>query len=140
VEKTSGIAPSLAQALEAFADRIDFAFIYGSFARGQEHASSDVDVMIAGVVEQIDLVPALRKLEDRLGREVNVTLYSPQEFRAKAAAGDHFLCSVLKNRTILLKGSRNELDSMVTRRKTSPAPDQRPGARRNPSSRGARSR
>lgn len=139
VEKTSGIVPSLAGALSFFADRIELAFVYGSLARGEARASSDVDIMIVGSVKQIDLIPILRKLEDRFGREVNATLYSPKEFRSKLAAGDHFLRSVLKDKTILLKGSLDELDKAVARRKGSQASDQRAGTRRNTPARGARS-
>ncbi len=125
VEKTAGVVPALARALDPFEDRIELAFVYGSIASGQERASSDVNVMIVGSVKQIDLVQALRKLEDRLGREVNATLYSPREFRAKLASGDYFLRSVLKGRTILLKGSLDELGKTAARRKGSPSQNKR---------------
>jgi predicted nucleotidyltransferase len=127
VEKTAGVVPALSSALESFGDRIQLAFIYGSLARGEERASSDVDLMIVASVKQIDLVPVLRKLEDRLGREVNATLYSPQEFRSKLADGDHFLRSVLKGKTILLRGSLDELDKAAARRKGSSSPGKRAG-------------
>ncbi len=113
IEKTSGMAPALKSALKPFGERVKVAFVYGSFARGAAHAGSDVDVLIVGTVKQIDLVPVLRKLETRFGREVNVTLYSPQEFRRKAAQGDHFLQSVLKGKIILLKGTADELEEVA---------------------------
>jgi predicted nucleotidyltransferase len=125
IEKTAGVVPALAKALDPFEGRIELAFVYGSFARGSQRASSDVDLMIVGSVKQIDLVPVLRKLEDRFGREVNVTLYSPREFRGKLLAGDHFLNSVLKGRTILLKGSLDELDKAAAGRKGPPPQDER---------------
>ncbi len=131
VEKTAGVVPALASTLESFGDRIELAFVYGSLARGQERASSDVDLLIVGSVKQIDLVPVLRKLEDRFSREVNATVYSAQEFRKRLVAGDHFLSSVLKGKTILLKGSPDELDKTAARRKGPPAPDQRAGTRRD---------
>jgi len=143
VEKTAGVVPSLASALEVFGDGIELAFVYGSIARGDERAASDVDLMIVGSVRQIDMVPVLRKLEDRLGRQVNATLYSQQEFRKRLAAGDHFLGSVLRGKTILLRGSLrgsfDELEEIPTRRKGSQAPDQRAGTRRDTPARGARS-
>jgi predicted nucleotidyltransferase len=125
VEKTAGIVPALSRALGPFEDCIELAFIYGSIARGQERASSDVDLMIVGTLKQIDLVPVLRKLEDRFGREVNVTLYSSREFRDKLAAGDHFLRSVLKGRAILLRGSLDELDKAAAGRKGPPSQNKR---------------
>ena len=125
MEKTAGIVPALSRALGPFEDRIELAFIFGSIARGQERASSDVDLMIVGTLKQIDLVPVLRKLEDRFGREVNVTLFSSREFRDKLAAGDHFLSSVLKGRTILLRGSLDELDKAAAGRKGPPSQNKR---------------
>jgi predicted nucleotidyltransferase len=139
VEKTAGIVPALVQALEAFGSRIELGLIYGSVARREERASSDVDLMIVGSVGQIDLVPVLRKLEDRFRREVNAMLYSPQEFRKRLAAGDHFLCSVLKGKTILLRGSLDELGKTSARRKGSSSPDQRSGTRRDTPPRSPRS-
>lgn len=128
VERTAGIVPAVSNALGTFGHRIEIALMYGSLARGEERPTSDVDVLIVGSVKQIDLVPILRKLEDRFGREVNATLYSPQEFRNKMAAGDHFLSSVMKGKTILLRGSLkdsiDELDKAPARRKTSPSRNQ----------------
>jgi predicted nucleotidyltransferase len=115
LDKTSGIVPTLKSALTRFDEQIELAFLYGSIARGEEHSASDVDLAIVGTLKQIDLLPALRKLEARFGREVNVTLFSPQEFRRKLAAEDHFLHSVLKGKTIPLKGTLNELEETASR-------------------------
>ena len=115
LEKTAGIVPALKTAIQKFDDRIELALLYGSIARGEEHASSDVDLMIVGTLRQIDLLPALRKLETRFHREVNVTLFSPEEFHRKLAKGDHFLNTVLKGKTIPLKGRLNELEETASR-------------------------
>jgi len=115
LDKTSGIVPTLKSALTRFDEQIELAFLYGSIARGEEHSASDVDLAIVGTLKQIDLLPALRKLEARFGREVNVTLFSPEEFRRKLAAKDHFLHSVLKGKTIPLKGTLNELEETASR-------------------------
>jgi hypothetical protein len=55
---------------------------------------SDVDVIVIGRAGIADLSPALRKAEERLGREVNVTAYAPQEFREKIKSREHFLAAV----------------------------------------------
>ncbi|HEY6369602.1 MAG TPA: nucleotidyltransferase domain-containing protein [Candidatus Sulfotelmatobacter sp.] len=79
-EKTVGLVPTLRVALQPFANKIACAFVYGSIARREEHATSDVDLMVIGTVGLWDLAPSLRKAEERLGREVNVTNYSVDEF------------------------------------------------------------
>jgi predicted nucleotidyltransferase len=115
LDKTSGLVPALKSVLTGFDTRIELAFLYGSVARGEEHSASDVDLMLVGTLKQIDLLPALRTLEARFRREVNVTLFSPQEFRLKLAGKDHFLHSVLKGKTVPLKGTLNELEEAASR-------------------------
>jgi predicted nucleotidyltransferase len=115
MEKTAGLLPALKLALQDFGDRIELALVYGSIARGEGHSASDVDLMIVGALKHIDLLPVLRKLEARFRREVNVTLFSPQEFRRKLAAEDHFLHSVLMGKTISLKGTPDELGKVTAR-------------------------
>src|SRR5271156_397753 len=110
IEKTVGIIPALKAAIEKFDARVELALLYGSIARGEEHAGSDIDLMVVGTVRQIDLLPVLRKLESRFRREVNVTLFSPEEFHRRSASADHFLSSVMESKTIPLKGSLNELE------------------------------
>jgi predicted nucleotidyltransferase len=115
MDKTAGLLPALKVALEDFGDRIELALVYGSIARGEGHSASDVDLMIVGTLKHIDLLPVLRKLEDRFRREVNVTLFSPEEFRRKLASEDHFLHSVLMGKTIPLKGTPDELGKVTAR-------------------------
>jgi predicted nucleotidyltransferase len=115
LDKTVGLVPSLSAALKPYGDRIELALLYGSVARDEEHSGSDVDLMIVGSLQQIDLLPVLRKLEARFRREINVTLFSPREFHRKRAKGDHFLNSVLKGKTVELKGSLHELEETASR-------------------------
>lgn len=115
IEKTAGIVPALKTELERFDERIELALLYGSVARGEEKSCSDVDLMIVGSLKQIDLLPALRKLESRFSRDVNVTLFSSEEFHRKLAAGDHFLTTVLKGKNIFLKGELDELEETASR-------------------------
>jgi predicted nucleotidyltransferase len=89
--------------------------VYGSVAQTEEHALSDVDLMIIGDVGVSDLAPALRKAEDQIGREINVTSYSTQEFRKKAAAKDHFLTEVLHGPKEFVRGNQRDLDEIVGR-------------------------
>lgn len=112
-EKTVGLIPTLRVAFRPFANKIACAFVYGSIARGEEHASSDVDLMVIGTAGLADLAPSLRKAEKRLGREVNLTNYSMDEFRKKIATGDHFLTTVLKGSLQFVKGEQHDLDAVA---------------------------
>jgi predicted nucleotidyltransferase len=113
LEKTAGLAPILEQILKPFGNKIQCAYIYGSVARRQENAMSDVDLMVIGRAGLAHLSPVLRKAEERLAREVNVTAYSPEEFREKIKSRDHFLLAVLRGRKQFVKGSQSDLDEIV---------------------------
>lgn len=83
-EKTAGRVPILEQMLKPFGGEIQCAFVYGSVARNREQAMSDVDLMVIGRAGLADLSAALRKTEARLAREINATVYSPEEFRERS--------------------------------------------------------
>jgi predicted nucleotidyltransferase len=112
-EKTAGLAATMKQMLTPFGGKILCAFVYGSVARGREHVTSDVDLMVIGRAGLYDLSPALRKAEERLGREVNVTAYSPEEFQDRIKSRDHFLAAVLRGRKQFVKGGQSDLDEIV---------------------------
>ena len=111
--KTLGVADTLKNALAKFGGRIRCAFIYGSVARHEEHALSDVDLMVISSVGLSDLSPTLRILEKRFKREFNVKCYSPEEFRKKVEERNHFVLNILKKEKLFLQGDKNELESLA---------------------------
>ena len=112
-EKTAGLIPTLQRMLGPFEEQIACALVYGSIARREEAALSDVDLMVIGSVGLAKLSPVVRKAESRLGREVNVTTYSVPEFREKVAAQDHFLATVLRGPKQFVKGGQSELGKII---------------------------
>ena len=113
LEKTVGIVPTLQDEFSHLAGRIQFAFIYGSVASSQEQTESDIDLMVVGEVGLADLTSTLRSAERRLGRAVNPTVYSSEEFRRKLRKHDHFLTSVLKGHKLLIEGDEDELAAVA---------------------------
>jgi len=95
LEKTVGLVPILKQEMDAFGERIQLAFIYGSTARSEESSESDVDLMIVGDVGLADLV------------------YSSKEFKAKTKNHDHFLATVLRGAKEFVKGNDGELATVA---------------------------
>lgn len=117
LEKTAGLVPTLQQMLEPYQVRIDFAFVYGSVARRQEGALSDIDLLVIGSIGLADLAPALRKAEARLGRDINVANYSTGEFHKKVAVDDHFVGAILRGPKQFLKGNQRELDAVIEKQR-----------------------
>jgi DNA-binding transcriptional ArsR family regulator len=94
IRKTVGLAGVLGTALAPFADRIDQAYVYGSHARGEERADSDVDLMVVGSVSLRELSSALREAGRSLRRTINPTLYTAQAYRKELRATDSFVSRV----------------------------------------------
>lgn len=111
--KTVGLADQVRTALEPFWDEIALAFIFGSVARGERTANSDVDVLIVGSIAMADLALPLRNLECALQIPLNVTHYTLAEFRNKRQQNNHVLQTILQDRKIILKGSNDELADVV---------------------------
>ena len=116
VLKTSGVADVLRASLAPLANRIRFAAIYGSVARGAVRPSSDVDVIAVGDVSLAELVSALAPAQQALQREINPTVYPAAEFRAKLAARQHFLTSLVETPLIFLWGDEHELARLAPSR------------------------
>jgi predicted nucleotidyltransferase len=114
--KTAGLVPVLQQALEDSGQQIKVAFLYGSMARSEEVSESDVDLMVIGEAGLSEMVPALKRAEANLGRPINPTIYSMEEFGRKARAHDHFLSTVLDGTKQFVKGSERELEQIIGER------------------------
>jgi len=109
VAKTVGAIQVLRSALAPLAGRISLAFIYGSMARQEEKAESDIDLLIVGHATLEDVLTRLGDVEPSLGRAVNPTVYSAAEFKKKLAGGNHFLNSVVRGEKVFLFGDEDEL-------------------------------
>lgn len=128
IEKTSGIVPMLREAVKR-TKGLKIGFIYGSLPRGEEGAQSDVDVMLLGNVSTMELSPRLRAVEAAIGRQVNPTVFSLDEFTRKVSEKNHFLQAVLRNKKIMLVGTQNELEETARRAENPHAQIEQTGTR-----------
>lgn len=108
IAKTVGLKDVLQEALGPFTRQIDLAFIFGSLARSEEKASSDIDLMFIGRVKLSDLAPQLGRAEQTLNRSIHPTVYTREEFARKLKRGNHFLTTVLREEKLFLIGSPRE--------------------------------
>ena len=101
VEKTIGAVPLLGQALKTV-DRVHEAYLYGSFARDQQDASSDIDILLIGTPSAEELAQVIATLERRLGREINYTAFAREEFDSRRARKDAFVENAWRERIPLV--------------------------------------
>jgi predicted nucleotidyltransferase len=106
--KTAGVADVLRQALEGFREEIDAAFVFGSFARQDETAVSDIDLVIIGDVDPVSLHGAIAQAEEVLRRTINYSLVSREEYAGRREEEAGFLGRVLKGPKLMVLGVLDE--------------------------------
>ena len=78
--------------------------LFGSYAEGSFDEKSDIDFLVVTQTKKGSFVPAIDQLEDRLQKEVNISIFKLSEWRAMAKKGDAFYNRIVENH-ILLYGS-----------------------------------
>ena len=109
VLKTIGLAKLLHSALAPLAAQIDLAFVYGSVARQQDTAQSDIDVMIVSPsLSYAEVFGALESATATLCRKVNPTLYTSADWASRIAQDNAFVTRVLQQPKIWLIESEEQ--------------------------------
>ena len=110
VKKTFGITDELAFALQPLMPSVAVAFVYGSIAKGSEHQGSDIDLMLVGeALEYAEVMELLAPVEERLGRPINPTLYTMNDFQTRLREGNSFIARVLEQPRLTIKGVIDDL-------------------------------
>lgn len=106
--------------------RMAYAGVFGSYARGEETANSDVDVLLLWPDdEQQDraaVSAALTKVGFKLRRDINIDGYTLSEFRTLLREDNSFAVDVLTQPRIDLKGDMSEAETQRQRRRRSELP------------------
>jgi predicted nucleotidyltransferase len=105
VLKTSGLADVLRTALLPIAPQIALAFVFGSMAKQQDTAASDVDLLVVSdTLGYGDVFGALEAASQTLGRTINPALYSAADFQARQLGDNAFINRVMQQPKIWLIG------------------------------------
>ena len=108
--KTFGVADPLKEALKPFGKKVVLAFIFGSVATGDDSSQSDIDLFIvAAGIQYADVMKRMLFVEKTVGRPVNPSLYSPEEFVAKIKSENHFVTRVVNRPKIMIVGTEHDL-------------------------------
>lgn len=108
--KTAGLQDPLRAALKPLASKIDIAFVYGSIAKGEDSARSDIDLMvIGGDIDYAGLYKALERAEKSLIRPINPHVMTPSEWREKLAVENAFVTKLARQPKLFIFGSDGDL-------------------------------
>jgi len=110
VRKTVGLVEPLHQALVPLEEGIALAFVYGSVAKRRDTAASDIDLMIVSdTLTYADIFAALEETATQLGRPVNPTVYSRDEFEKRINKDNVFVKRVLAQPKLWVIGQESDL-------------------------------
>lgn len=108
--KTIGLAEPLRKALAPLAAQIRAAFVYGSVAKRQDTATSDVDLMVVSdSLSYADIFGALESVATQLARPVNPTVYTRKELAKRIKEGNAFMTRVLAQPKLWLIGDERDI-------------------------------
>ena len=103
VRKTIGVEVSIRKALTPLQDRLVLAVLFGSVARGTDTATSDIDLLLVSDELTLETVyGTLAPAEELLGRRINPTLFTSDEFRRRREDGSGFVSQVLEKPHFIL--------------------------------------
>ncbi len=112
IEKLTGIAAVIGDAVRAMPADIRFAVLYGSVAKQRDTATSDIDVLlISDDLTLEDAFEGFASAERKLGRRVSPTVYTRAEFLRARQSGSPFLIKVLEGDHVVLLGSEDAVAS-----------------------------
>ena len=110
--KTFGVADVVRQALTRVDGHVLCAFIYGSIAKGEATAKSDIDLLvISDNLAYADLMECLVDAEKALSRPINPSVYELEHFKQKWQQDNAFISKVMDQPKIWLKGSENDISA-----------------------------
>lgn len=113
--KTFGLADIIRQALQAndsfhSEGSIQNAFIYGSIAKGEDTAKSDIDLMVIGDnLAYTDMMNLLIPIEKELQRPINPSIYTLEDFKKKLNEKNSFIVRVLEQKKINVIGDADAI-------------------------------
>jgi predicted nucleotidyltransferase len=88
---------------------VKVAFIYGSFAKGDERSDSDIDIFIIGdKVDEDGLIANIDSLEGKLLRKINYTRYTQTEYKKAKEKKNSFILGVIHGKKVFIKGGPDD--------------------------------
>ena len=94
-------------------NKAKYCFIYGSFARGEETESSDIDIFLVSELKEDELIKIIQGLEKITKREINYVLWNEKTFAQRTTNGHHLLREIKKNKVVMLVGGEDEFKKQI---------------------------
>lgn len=109
VGKTTGFGQVVGENINALG-KVKFAMLSAEFITGRQSGLNDIDFLIVGRVQLDALQNMVRNHEGQIGREINYTVMTEEEFDFRKRRGDAFIRDVLRQPQVVLVGDEVELN------------------------------
>ncbi len=110
VFKTSGWMATLKNALNH--EGIECAFVFGSIARKEEKATSDIDLVVIGSLGLRELSGLMGPIGRQAEREINPHVYTKSEFKKRLHKKNHFVSQILESEKLFIIGNENDIKKL----------------------------
>jgi len=92
-------------------EKIKYAFIFGSFARGEYKEDSDIDLMVIGDINLDASIQLINPIEKRIKRNINPVVWKVKDLIKRKKDG--FVKDIFNKKIIMIKGDENELRKII---------------------------
>jgi predicted nucleotidyltransferase len=106
--KTVGVSDVIKKALSSVEDKVEVAFVFGSFATGDYGNASDVDLLVVSDIAGVKLAELLGPAQNEIGRPINISQLTQDEYMQRRGQGDHFLTRAIEGPRIDIIGHIDE--------------------------------
>lgn len=110
VDKTIGLRHLLEKELQKMRG-INFAFLFGSYVKGDFGRDSDMDLYVIGRINDRELHREIRKIEKKINREINYHLSTQEEFKTNLKKS--FFYKEIVAKYVLIIGNENEFKKFI---------------------------
>lgn len=111
ITKTTGLGEAILKN-KVKLGKIKYAFISGRFARKKERTNrNEIDFLMVGTIVLPELSVLIKNEEVRVGREINYTIMSEEEFEFRKSRRDPFVLEILSVTKVMVIGDEEELIS-----------------------------
>ena len=108
MKNTNGVI----EVVKAFLEKvpgIQYAFIYGSYAKNPDNQESDIDLMVVGGPDLVEMDEAISRAGMELKRALYITSLTVREFRERIEVKDESIWEAFKGPRIMLIGREKEM-------------------------------
>jgi len=113
ITKASGAPSFIRDALQGLESTIDVAVIFGSVAKGTEHADSDLDLFVAGTTGYSAITQRIHSIEARLGRRVQLLYFDVSSATDRASLQRSSTRAMLSGPKVFVLGDEVRLEALL---------------------------